>query len=247
MGKKHQHQQPAPSPIIPHKIAESDPEAAAPISRLLRLGFILLLGTVLCAGIASLFYEVLWVRQLGFSLGSTAIATSIMLSAFLGGLAIGSITMGRFADTLKHPTWTFAIIELIAVVLGLASIPALGAAGHAYVFLARSWGLTGNAALVMRALFSVIVMLIPAILFGTTFPLATSLAGSLVATQTAAGSVSAVSSFGSAAGALLCGLWLEPALGITHSSFIAAGFNLLAGVLVFSIGVLLKRSHQTKR
>jgi len=212
-------------------------------SHALRLGFALLLGAVLCAGIASLFYEVLWVRQLGFSLGSTAIATSIMLSAFLGGLAIGSITMGRRADTLRHPTRVFATIELIAVAVGLASIPALSAAGHAYVFLAQNWGLTGGVALAMRALFSAVVMLIPAILFGMTFPLATSLAGSLVAVQTAAGSVSAVSSFGSAAGALMCGLWLEPALGITHAALVAAGFNLLAGLLVFNIGLLLKQKQ----
>ncbi|MCL2655732.1 MAG: hypothetical protein FWD65_08630 [Coriobacteriia bacterium] len=200
---------------------------------------------MLCAGIASLFYEVLWVSQLGFSLGSTAIATSIMLSAFLGGLAIGSITMGRRADALKHPARVFGLIETGAVVIGLASIPALGAAGRAYVWLAQSWGLTGTAAMVMRGVFSLIVMLIPAIIFGMTFPLATSLAGRLVAAQTAAGSVSAVSSFGSAAGALICGLWLAPLLGITHSSFIAAGFNLLAGLLALSISLLLARSQQS--
>lgn len=221
----------------------SAPKHQRSSSRSPRLGFTLLLASVLSAGVASLFYEVLWVRQLGFSLGSTAVATSIMLSAFLGGLAIGSITMGRRADSLKHPARVFAIIELIAVAVGLASIPALSAAGHAYVFLARNWGLTGSAALAMRALFSVGVMLVPAILFGMTFPLATSLAASLVAAQTAAGAVSAVSSFGSAVGALICGLWLEPALGITHAAFVAAGFNLVAGALALSITLLPQKTR----
>ncbi|MCL2332079.1 MAG: hypothetical protein FWC54_01135 [Actinomycetia bacterium] len=208
------------------------------------LAFLLVLGAVLCAAVASLFYEVLWISQLGFSLGSTAIATSIMLSAFLGGLAIGSSAMGRRSDALKHPARVFGVVELIAVVIGLASIPALGAAGRAYVFLATHWDLTGSAALAMRGVFSLVVMLIPAIIFGMTFPLATALAGRLVAAQTAAGSVSAVSSFGSAAGALICGLWLAPLLGITRTSFIAAGFNLAAAALAFSVAWLVARTEQ---
>jgi len=240
MGQKHT----STPPVIASKAKQSSLKASPseqPSQDKHTGGFALLVTAVLCAGIASLFYEVLWVRQLGFSLGSTAIATSIMLSAFLGGLAIGSIGIGKRADTLRHPTRVFALVELAAGAVGLASIPALGAAGHAYVFLAQSWGLTGAGATVMRALFSLIVMLIPAILFGMTFPLATSLGGRLITAQTAAGAVSAASSFGSAAGALICGLWLEPALGITHCSFIAAGFNLLAAALVLLVSRTLRQ------
>jgi len=201
----------------------------------MRLKFTLLLGAVLCAGIASLIYEVLWVRQLGLSLGSTAIATSVMLSAFLGGLALGSMWMGRRSDALTQPARALVLVEIAAAVLGVASIPALGAAGHAYVFLARTLGVTGVGATALRALFAVVVMLIPAVLFGMTFPLATTLGARLVKGAVAAGAVSAVSSFGSAAGALLCGLWLEPTFGIFRSAVVGAGFNVFAAFCALAI------------
>lgn len=195
--------------------------------------FATLTAMVLCAGVASLLYEVLWVRQLGLSLGSTAVATSVMLSAFLGGLAIGSWLIGKKADTVPSAFKWLAFIEIAAALMGLASIPLLSAAGHGYVFLAVTFGLTGAAATAVRALFAAVVMLIPAILFGMTFPLATVEGGRLIGGQKAAGIVSAVSSFGSAIGAALCGLWLEPLLGIFVSALVGMGLNLLAAVFAF--------------
>jgi spermidine synthase len=199
------------------------------------LRFVLLLTAVAFAGVASLCYEVLWVRQLGLSLGSTAVATSVMLSAFLGGLALGSTWMGRRADGLAQPTRALTLVEVIAAVLGVAAIPALGAAGHAYVFLAQALGVTGVGATVLRALFALVVMLVPATLFGMTFPLATTLGTRLLKGTVAAGAVSAVSSFGSAIGALLCGLWLEPTLGIFRSALVGAGFNVVAALCILAI------------
>ena len=203
--------------------------------------FILVLKAVALAGIASLIYEVLWVRQLGLSLGSTAIATSVMLSAFLGGLALGSTWMGRRADTLEQPARALMLVELAAAALGIAAIPALTAAGGAYVFLARTLGATGFLATCLRALFALIVMMIPAAFFGMTFPLATTVGARLVRRPaTAAGAVSAVSSFGSAIGALLCGLWLEPTLGIFRSALIGAGFNVLAAACAAAVWLLVR-------
>jgi spermidine synthase len=211
------------------------------------IAFSFLIVAVLAAGMASLLYEVLWVRQLGLSLGSTAVATSVMLSAFLGGLALGSSYIGRKADSLKSPVKVLALVEAGAAALGLLSIPALTWAGHAYVFLATAWGVTGVWATVLRALFSLVVMLLPAILFGMTFPLATTLGGRLISAQTSAGIISATSSFGSAIGALLCGLWLEPTFGIFTSACVGAGFNVLAAALVGGLSLLFFQSKHTNR
>ena len=48
-----------------------------------RTSFRLLVAAVFFAGVASLIYEVVWIRVLGLSLGSTAVAFSVMLTAFL--------------------------------------------------------------------------------------------------------------------------------------------------------------------
>lgn len=193
--------------------------------------FALLLTAVFAAGAASLVYEVVWVRQLGMSLGSTAVASSVMLSAFLGGLAFGSWLAGRRADGATSPLRTLARIELVAAAVGAASVPVLGIAGRAYVLVATGAGGGPEASLLLRALFSLGVMFIPAALFGMTFPVATAAAARFRKAGTAGGAVSAASSFGSAAGAAVAGLALEPMLGLTGASLSGAALNIAAAVL----------------
>ena len=81
--------------------AKTDATAAVAVPR--SPAFALVIGAVFSAGVASLIYEVVWVRQLGFSLGSTAVAFSVMLSAFLGGLALGGWYMGKRSDAMDAP------------------------------------------------------------------------------------------------------------------------------------------------
>lgn len=196
--------------------------------------FTLLVFVVTLAGSASLLYEVVWIRQLGLSFGSTAVATSVMLSAFLGGLALGSFLIGRRADTLKSPFKTLGSIEIVAAIFGLASIPALAYVGRAYVLISNTFGLSGGGSLALRALFAGLVMLLPAILFGMTFPVATVCGSRLIGGEKAAGTISAVSAFGSAIGAALTGLLLEPALGIFATALVGMGINLVAAALAFA-------------
>jgi spermidine synthase len=190
--------------------------------------FRLLLAAVGSAGVASLLYEVIWVRQLALSLGSTAIAGATMLSAFLAGLAIGSWLAARRVDEQASPLRSLAKLELGAAAIGALSVPMLEYAGRAYVLTASALGAGPDAALVLRAAFSLVVILLPATLFGVAFPLASFAAARIAGPERAASAVSAVSSFGSAIGAALGGLLLEPLLGITGAAMVAVAFNLLA-------------------
>ena len=190
--------------------------------------FALLLTAVGSAGVASLLYEVIWVRQLALSLGSTAIAGATMLSAFLAGLALGSWLAARRVDAQGTPLRSLAMLEVGAALVGALSVPMLEYAGRAYVLTASALGAGPDLSLVLRAVFSLIVMLLPATLFGVAFPLASSAAARIAGPERAASGVSAVSSFGSAIGAALGGLLLEPLFGITGAAIVAVGFNLLA-------------------
>ena len=190
--------------------------------------FPLLLGGVGAAGIASLMYEVIWVRQLALSLGSTAIAGATMLSAFLAGLALGSWLAARRVDEQASPLRSLARLEVAAAVIGALSVPMLEYAGRAYVVTAGLLGAGPDLALVLRAVFSLVVMLLPATLFGVAFPLASAAAVRIAGPERAASGVSAASSFGSAIGAALGGLLLEPMLGITGAAMAAVAFNVLA-------------------
>lgn len=199
-----------------------------------RPAFVLLMVAVFAAGAASLVYEVVWVRLMGLSLGSTALATSVMLSAFLGGLAIGSWLMGRRSDTLGSPLRALFAVEIGAAVLGALSVPALSLAGRAYVLVAVGAGGGSLVPLLLRAGFSLGVMFVPAMVFGVTFPLTTAAAARLAPVELAAGGVSAASCFGSAVGAAVAGLLLEPALGLTGSALVGAGLNVAAALIALA-------------
>lgn len=209
------------------------PAAAAVTARVTVPGYHVLLAGVTLAGVASLLYEVIWVRQLALSLGSTAIAGSTMLSAFLAGLALGSWVVARRVDAQVAPLRLLLWVEVSAGVIGALSVPALEFAGRAYVLTATSIGAGPSAALLLRAAFSLIVMLLPATLFGVAFPLASTAAARLAGPERAAGGVMAASSFGSAIGAAVGGLLLEPMLGITGAALVGASLNLLAAGAVW--------------
>ncbi len=50
------------------------------------------------SGFCALVYEVLWPKQLSLTFGSTMPAVSIVAATFMGGLALGSYLIGRYAD-----------------------------------------------------------------------------------------------------------------------------------------------------
>jgi spermidine synthase len=221
---------PAKKPAVP--VATPQTAAAPPAAP--KAPFRLLLAGVFLAGAGSLVYEVVWVRELAYSLGSTALAASTMLAAFLGGLALGSWLVSRGVDEHPDPARGLIRVEIGAAVIGAVSAPVLALAGHAYVLAAG--GVGPAAATVLRALFSLVVMLAPATLFGMAFPLASSAAVRLAGPERAASGVYAASSFGSALGAAAAGLLLVPLLGITGAALVAAALNVLAAVAIWGAG-----------
>src|SRR2546425_980447 len=63
------------------------------------------------SGAAALVYEVTWTRLLTLQLGHTVNAASIVLAAFMGGLALGAWLAGRYVRTCR---WTPARVERLA-------------------------------------------------------------------------------------------------------------------------------------
>src|SRR5690349_11357203 len=88
---------------------------------------------IYCAsGAAALIYEVAWTRMLSLQLGHTVAATSTVLAAFMGGLAIGawsfdSRALKRVGALAQDRLRLYAALE-VAVALCAVALPfALGA------------------------------------------------------------------------------------------------------------------------
>jgi predicted membrane-bound spermidine synthase len=64
----------------------------------------LILLFLLLSGSCGLVYEILWMKMLTLVIGNTVFAVTTVLTAFMGGLALGSFLAGRFI--LSQKTWS---------------------------------------------------------------------------------------------------------------------------------------------
>ena len=53
------------------------------------------------SGLASLVYQMLWVKQLSLMVGVEVQAITTAVGAFFGGLAVGGYVWGRLADRIR--------------------------------------------------------------------------------------------------------------------------------------------------
>ena len=63
------------------------------------------------SGVTGLVYQILWFKYLSLFLGNTTYAQTMVLSAFMGGLAIGSAVWGRKADKISRPLLLYGWLE----------------------------------------------------------------------------------------------------------------------------------------
>ena len=168
------------------------------------------------SGAAGLVYEVLWARQLALLFGSTALAQTLVLSVFLGGLSVGSLRLGRRADRSPSAARLYARLEWGVALLGLMAPLLLRAGGGGGRWL-------GVAALLAQAF-----------LMGGTIPALCRAAGGEA--QASVGRIYAANSAGAVAGCLGAGFVLIPWLGLDVSFAAAAALNALSGFGAWKLG-----------
>jgi len=190
------------------------------------------------SGFTSFAYEIYWTRSLVFILGNSTYALTTMLSAFLTGIALGGylvrFPLRRFADRV-------ALFGMTQVLLGISSALALpllfgvadplvlggylqGASDRVYPFLFGGFGI------------AFLVMLVPAMLIGATFPLAGQVCvNDLRRTGASVGRVYAVNTVGNVLGALAPGVVLLDLLGIQKGILAMATLNVALGLVVLSL------------
>jgi spermidine synthase len=190
-----------------------------------------LLGLFLLSGASSLVYQILWVRELSLVVGSTSHAVSLVVSAFMAGLAIGSAWLGKRADDFGSPLRMYALLEAgigvyaLLVPLLLVGISKLAAALAGVPH--TGW---------ILFLLSFLVLIPPTVLMGGTLPV---LSRYVVGYEGSRGSwIGALYGFNTA-GAILgtaaAGFVLIRAFGIHTTTLLAASANLT--VVALALGV----------
>ena len=205
----------------------------APASRL--PGGLVLAVAFTASGVAGLSYELAWTRYLALLVGHSAYAQVLVLAVFLGGTAVGSLAVADRSRTLERPLRGYAAVEVALGAFGLLFHPMfLGAEALLYRVLAPALGEGLGGGLATWGL-AVLLILPQAVLLGATFPLMTAgwarrrpdLPGRSVA------DVYLLNTLGGAAGILIAGFVLVPALGLPGTTMVAGLLNLTAAALVW--------------
>jgi spermidine synthase len=189
------------------------------------------------SGFASLVYEVAWTRSLVLSLGSTVYAFTLILTAFILGLAAGSAVSSRLLLRAKHPEAVLAGIQALIGISALVLLPFLGDLPIRMAPTAEQYHDRYNDLLVAQAKLIGVFVFIPTFLIGAVFPFTFRLASG--AERGVGRSVAAVYSWntvGSIAGSLAASFLLVPALGLAASIRIAATVNLAVAAGVLAAG-----------
>ena len=191
---------------------------------------------VFCAsGFTALGYEVLWTRVLTMILGlSTAQSLSIILIAFLLGLALGGAIAARFVDRWPDLLIAFGAVEILLGLFGHISIGAFGASTHFIPYLSALTSWTGYLFAIATLIFS--ITLIPTCLLGMLFPLVGQLHVTHLKTLgTKIGKVYAINSLGSIGGAFGTGFLLIPLLGTERAVQVLAWTNIALGAVLLLV------------
>jgi spermidine synthase len=198
------------------------------------------------SGATALIYEVVWSKYLSLILGSTIQAQTVVLAAFMCGLALGNRLFGRWADRLSQPLVAYAYIEsLIGVYALLFAFLYKGADGF---FASAGSHLLGHSTslLLLKASLSAGLLLCPTILMGGTLPLmAAWLKKSTTEAARRTALFYAVNSLGAVFGACLAGFFLVQNFGMHATINIAAIGNLLIGVGILVLTKVFGIQYQT--
>jgi spermidine synthase len=187
------------------------------------------------SGAAGLMYEIVWSRQLVLVFGNTTQAVSTILTGFFGGMAIGSFVGGRLADRVRSPLRLYGLIEVILVVVVLATPITFRLIHELYRgFYGELENLPVLLALLRFAL--AIVALSPAtILMGATLPTLTRQLTRDRHLSAAFGRLYAANTLGAILGTFASGLILIELFGLTGTLVIAAACSGVAGIVAIAL------------
>ena len=189
------------------------------------------------SGATSLAFEALWFRQAGLTFGNSVWATSLVLSSFMAGIALGNGIAARQAARFARPLVAYALLELAIAISGVSLVfvlPSLtGAIAQVLApFLEDPWIVNP-----IRLTIGFLLLLAPATAMGATLPLVVrtlhardpnfgSVLGRLYGTNT----------LGAMVGAVVGEAFLIQWLGIRGAAILVGGLGLLAasGALVLA-------------
>ncbi len=194
------------------------------------------------SGASALIFESLWFRLVGLSLGNSVWSASLVLAAFMGGLALGNGLVARLHRRVLRPVRLYVALEFAIGIGGLAVVlvlprlpdvlsPALGSLVDMPLLLnAVRWAIAFG------------ILMMPAVAMGATLPvLAQALSRQDPNFGANIGWLYGWNTLGAMVAAIGTALFLVPAFGILNSGLFALVLNLMAAL----IALRFSETHET--
>src|SRR5437588_125961 len=184
-----------------------------PLARWMRM----LCGLFFFSGFPALIYQLTWQRALFRIFGVNIESVTIVVTAFMLGLGLGSLVGGWLSKRRSIALLPLlALIELLTGVFGVVSLAIFDRVGD----LTASWPLPAMAAV------NLALVIVPTLLMGATLPV---LVGHLVRRSGNVGSsvglLYYVNTLGAGAACLACTVLLFPFLGMQGTIYVAVALN----------------------
>lgn len=189
------------------------------------------------SGACGLVYEVTWAKMLHRIVGGSLHAVTLVMAAFMSGLALGSLLGARLTRARVNGLKAYAMLEASIGLFALSSPLLLDGLIPVYVGLHRALEASAGAAHALRFTLCFVALIVPAAMMGATLPVvAHDLDRRAPGLVRNLGYLYGLNTLGATLGCFAAGFLLLPALGITWTVRAAALVNLLAAALALHLG-----------
>lgn len=190
------------------------------------------------SGMPALIYQLAWQRVLFRIFGLSMDSVTVIVTAFMLGLGVGSLAGSALSASKRMPPLLLVtMIELAVGAFGILSLP----------LFASIDPIVQDMTLIQRSLIIIGIVFVPTALMGATLPL---LIGQVVAGSAnvgfSTGSLYRINALGGVAGCVLGALVFFPFLGLKGSVFAAAILNGVVGAIAAAAYFSDKGDHATQ-
>lgn len=178
------------------------------------------------SGFPALLYQIVWQRALFTLYGVNIESVTMVVTAFMLGLGLGSLLGGTISRSRRLPLLqVFGVVELLIASYGIFSLKIFHWAA----------AFTAGSAPLQTGLIAFTLVVLPTVLMGSTLPILVSYAVRLSHNVgTSVGALYAANTLGSATACFCAGLFLMRWLGESKTVALAAGLNALVGATVLA-------------
>ncbi len=201
----------------------------------------LIFGGFAVCGLASMSYQVLWTRAYLITLGSSTYSFTLVLTAVLVGIALGSAALSPMIKRIRRPLWWFSLLQFGVVLFAATSFYILNRIPLWLVDLLTD---TIDSTIELYAFqfgLVALVVFLPSFLEGASFPVVIrALTGRARDTGADVGRAYAFNTTGAIVGSFAAGFVLMPWLGLQNSILAILTLNLVMALALAIAEMILR-------